>query len=93
MINILEIVDKFFCRYLGLEKQAQTPNSVTILNKNILVSSTESFKRHKHHINWASFASENLKQLEDGKKNNLGIAMGKAIAKHLIISFDEIEIR
>ncbi|OGT35561.1 MAG: hypothetical protein A3F11_00010 [Gammaproteobacteria bacterium RIFCSPHIGHO2_12_FULL_37_14] len=53
----------------------------------------KSFKRHSYTQNWNEFSSVNFKQLNQNNKEKLGIAIGKAIAKNLIISFEEINIK
>lgn len=93
MKNILEKLDSLFCKYLGFDRQVSTLSTILVKNKDIFISNNESYKRHQHRINWNVFASKNLPHLEEGNKKNLGIAMGKAIAKNLVISFDEILVK
>lgn len=92
MIKILKKIDKLFCTYLGLEYEAVSPNIVEVISGNVLVSNTESFKRHTYMQNWDEFSAVNLNQVNSRNREKLGIAMGKAIAKNLIISFEDIKI-
>lgn len=93
MLNVLKKLDKIFCAYIGLDNQAVTPNSVKIHGNKLTVTSTESYKRHFHASKWDTFSSATLTQLDEPKKKNLGVAMGKAIAKNLTISFENISIK
>lgn len=77
----------------GSQEQVVTPNSVKILGNELIVTITESYKRHFQALKWDCFSSVTLNQLDEPKKINLGIAMGKAIAKNLTISFDNISIQ
>ena len=93
MKRILRKIDKIFCAYLGLDANEVLPSYVTIKENRLIVSNTESFKRHFYTQNWNEFNSINFKQLSQKNKEKLGIAIGKAIAKNLVISFEEITIK
>lgn len=93
MLNFIGKLDKLFCTYLGFKKQVATPNSVKIFGNELIITITESYKRHFQALKWDNFSSGTLNQLDEPKKKNLGIAMGKAIAKNLTISFDNISIQ
>jgi hypothetical protein len=91
--NIFKKMDKMFCTYLGLEYEIVYPNTVKLKTDQILISNTESFKRHSYTQNLDEFNAINLSQVSQCNKEKLGISIGKAIAKNLIISFEDIQIK
>lgn len=93
MKNLLKKMDKIFCRYLGLESEVVSPNTVEIKSGKLIISSTESFKRHYYTQSWDEFSRYNLKQINQCNKDKLGVAIGKVIAKNLIVSFEEVQIK
>lgn len=93
MKNFLKTIDKMFCKYLGLESEIVLPNAVEIKANQLIISNTESFKRHSYAQNFDEFSIVNLKQISQNNKEKLGIAIGKAIARNLIISFEEVQIK
>ena len=93
MKSILKKIDKIFCAYLGLESEVVLATSVKIKDNQLTISNTESFKRHSYKQHWNEFSSTNFKQLSQTNKEKLGIAIGKILAKNLIITFEEITIK
>lgn len=92
MKKIVDLVDKAIRKYLGINDTEVSPNNVKISKGNIIISSTESFKRHVYIQNWEEFNELNFKNTSSNNKEKLGIAIGKVIAKNLVISFDEMPI-
>jgi hypothetical protein len=90
MNNILMRIDRLLCDFLGLDKIELVPHLVTKKGKELVVMNTESFKRH---IQETSISELNLAMIDNENKKKLGIAVGKVIAKNLIVSFDEINIK
>lgn len=87
--KLLEKIDKLFCCYLGLNVSSIKPHFIEMHKGRLFVSSTESFKRHSCQHTWDQFQASDFNQVNQSDKEKLGIAMGKAIAKNLIISFEE----
>lgn len=90
MENVLAKIDKLLCSYLGLNKVEITPHFVSRNNKGLTILNTESFKRHAQET---SLSEININMMNNENKEKLGIAIGKAIANNLIISFDQIAIK
>lgn len=93
MNAILKKMDDLFCAYLGLESEVVSPNTVEMKDGQLIVSNTESYKRHIYRQSWDEFSSVNLKQISQSNKEKLGVAVGKAIAKNLVVSFEEVQIK
>ena len=53
------------------------------------ISSNCSYKRHVIRESWKDFA---IKNVEIHEKEKLGLAVGKALAKNLIINFEHTEL-
>lgn len=90
MKNILAKVDKLLCRYLGLNKTEITPHLVQKKGKQLVIINTDSFKRHAQ---TTPISKMNLEMMNKENKAKLGIAVGKAIASNLVVSFEEIVIK
>jgi hypothetical protein len=87
---ILELVDKFLCDYLGLRKAEIIPHHVGKKDTQILIQNTES---HKRHIHETPLSKINIDLISKDNRNKLGVALGKTIARNLIVSFDEVVIK
>ena len=83
-------IDTLLSRYLGLERTELTPQILEKKEGKLLLVNTESFKRHTHAI---PIDKINLKSMTGTNREKLGIAIGKMIANHLVVSFDEIIIK
>jgi hypothetical protein len=90
MKNVLIKLDKLVCGYLGLDKVEITPHRVERKGKQLIVVNTESYKRHTQVI---PISKINVDAMNNENKERLGIAIGKAIATNLIVSFEEITIK
>ena len=92
MKSVLKKMDEIFCAYLGLDSEVISPNTVEVKRGQLLVTNTVSFKRHNHIQKWDDFNASNLDKVSKDNKDKLGIAIGKAIAKNLVISFEDVQI-
>lgn len=92
MKNVLKKMDELFCTYLGLDSEIVSPNTVEIKKGQLLVTNTVSFKRHNCVQKWDEFNATSLNKVSKDNKDKLGIAIGKAIAKNLVVSFDDVQI-
>lgn len=90
MKNILAKVDKILCRYLGLDKTEITPHVVRQKGQQLMIVNTDPFKRHAQ---TTSISKMNLEMMNKENREKLGIAVGKAIASNLVVSFEEIVIK
>jgi len=90
MKNILVIMDKLLCGYLGLNKPETIPHLVKKKGIQLIVLNTESYKRQTQEI---PISKINLKTINKENREKLGIAVGKAMATNLVVSFEEIVIK
>ncbi len=90
--NILKIIDYLFCHYIGIKNQKLVPCRLKINRNTLSIESRESFKRHSYTNNLYAFCTSSLNELDDKNKRKLGTAIGKSIAKNLIISFEPLTI-
>ncbi len=90
MKKILAKVDRIVCNYLGLDKQEITPQMVQQKGQQLMIVNTDSFKRHTL---TTPISKINLETMNKENREKLGIAVGKAIASNLIVSFEEIVIK
>ncbi len=93
MKKFLTMIDKKICEYLGLNIASITINCIETNSHEIVISSTESFRRHLYKEKWQQFIKNDLSQVNSINKEKLGVAMGKMFADNLLISFDEICIK
>lgn len=91
--KILTLIDKLLCRYLGLECDVWQTQAVQFKNGQLVLFNTGSFKRHAIK---EKFDNQNLTQhqpVDREASEKLGLAIGKAIAKQLVVSFEETSIK
>ncbi len=90
MKKCLEILDWLLRCYFGFNQINTVPQQIEIQKNQLKIINTESYQRHsqKNLMN-----DINLSCMEDENKQKLGQAIGKAIAKNLKISFEEITIK
>lgn len=86
-------IDKIICSYLGLEQEKICPTSVQMQDDKLMVTNTASFKRHLTKESWDNFKILSMQQTSLDNLEKLGVAAGKAIAKNLVISFEEPSIK
>ena len=87
-------LDKIICIYLGLTgSEVDRARSIKIINNNIIIFKNSPFQRHKVVESWKHFNDYSMQNEDVTTKKKIGIAAGKAIAKNLIITFDNIEIK
>jgi len=87
-------LDKMICNYLGLigNEMAQ-PRSIKNINNKIFIYKNAPFQRHRVVESWKNFNDCSVHNEDVINNKKIGIAAGKAIAKNLIITFDNIEIK
>lgn len=89
MVNkFFKKIDKILLSYLGIENELTHPIYVKSISNKIYISNHTSFKRHKIKESWEDFSLKNIEAIES---KQLGIAIGKSIAKNLIIKFDSTD--
>lgn len=93
MKKILEMIDNLICKCVGFDEQETTPDSLKKAGNKLILMNTESFKRHVHHEKLDKFLSTHISKMSESTKQKVGISMGKALAKNLIISFENVSIK
>jgi|GEM_PF-4296138 len=89
-MEIFKKLDKLLSRYFGLVDEIITPHFIKMKNDELVVLSTNSFKRHLHQT---SVSNLDLQLIAKDNQKKLGIAVGKAIASNLVVSFEESLIK
>lgn len=92
MKKFLRKIDGLICSYIGIDHNEVVPFHLKLTENNLLIATTDSFKRHIHTQKLEKFLKGNLDELNNSNKQKVGLAMGKALAKNLIISFDQVKI-
>lgn len=90
--TLLVKIDSFFCTYFGLSKKESHPDSVKLIGNQMIITYIQSYTRHVHQEKWNGYCNSNLKEDDLLEKEKIGVATGKAIAKNLLITFDDIVI-
>lgn len=90
MKNILAKIDKILCGYLGLDKEETTPHIVHQKGQQLMIVNTDSFKRHAQ---TTPISKINLEIMNKENREKLGVAIGKAVASNLVVSFEKIVIK
>lgn len=95
MINkLLNQIEKIICKYLGLNGlEVDRPKTVKMINNDIVIIKNTPFQRHKSYESLSHFNEHGINQVDETSKKKIGMAAGKALAKNLTISFDEIKIK
>ena len=88
----LQKADQLICSYLGLKTEKTQPTKVVMSNGKMYVHSHQSYKRHQATSDWQSFQKVELAQTSPEQQEQLGVAMGKAVAKDLVVSFDQPKV-
>lgn len=92
-MKLVKKADSLICKYLGFDKQDIIPQALKKIGKRIVLTNTESFKRHLYSQKLEDFCSNSLNSLSSSAKQKLGIFAGKALANDLVVSFDSVIIR
>lgn len=92
MKKILETIDNYLCKYIGLEKEEEQLDSLLKRGNHIFLCITESFKRYVRQDRLDNFLSSDLEEINQVTREKLGISMGKVLAKNLVVSFESISI-
>jgi hypothetical protein len=77
-------IDSILCSYLGLDNFHTKPEKVELVANSLFIKNTEFCKRHL--LN-KRFEDMDLSEYSKEDKEKLGVAVGKSIAKNLIIKF------
>lgn len=82
--NVAEKIDSILCSYLGLDNYSTRPEKIELISNNLFIKNTEFCKRHLHNI---LFEDMDLSKYSKEDKEKLGMAVGKSIAKNLVVKF------
>lgn len=86
-------IDKILCAYFGInETEKVSLNEVKLIKNKLFVFNSPAFTRHSAKESWESFSKRAVRQIDSEDKQKLGLALGKAIAAELVISFEETPI-
>ncbi len=85
-------LDSLFCLYLGINREKIRPHSLCMKNNYLIVTCALPFKRHIFKEAWNDFNAGDLKKSHLKINEKVGLAVGKTIAKGLVISFEEVKI-
>ncbi len=88
--GFLKKIDKFCLKWLGL-RYAIRPDQVKMINNEIIILSTEENQRFAHTESLQQFISE-FPYITQVDKEKLGVAVGKTLAKNLVVSFESVDI-
>ncbi len=80
-------VDKFLCHWFGLDVRADFPEQVTKQRSRITVQTHEPYRRARYLFSWRAYQGNYLQSITPEQKAKIGLALGKTIAKDLVISF------
>ncbi len=86
--SFIGLVERLMRAYLGLDRGKPCPVSVQMINGRLFVRSVFPYTRHLIIKRWSDFDEDDIKQLPDEIRAKMGLAIGKVIAKHLVIRFD-----
>lgn len=92
LTQCLQKADRLICAYLGLETEKTQPTKVVMSRGKVYVHSHQSHKRHHVASEWQSYQGVELSQTPPEQQEQLGVAMGKAVAKDLVVSFDQPKV-
>lgn len=84
--RIVESIDKVSAKILGLQNNVR-PNIVKKTNNSIVIYSNESNKRYIQSESIDEFLNS-LSKVDKQDRQKLGVTLGKALGKDLVISFD-----
>ena len=91
--RVFNKIDKVICNYFGIEQDITKPTSVNLINNELFVTSTLPYKRHAIKESWDSYSRFSVNKTNNRNLEKLGLATGKAIAKNLIVSFENPSIK
>ena len=91
--KIISNIDRIISRYIGLPNNEITPVSVEMENGKVSIINQIAHKRYIIKESWDEFQEHNLNSINTTTRENLGKAIGQAIADNLIISFDATGFR
>lgn len=82
-----ERLDKLLCVYIGLENDNESASALECNSSKIWILFTNSFRRHYQKQALEDFFNSKFSNVSNKDKEKIGLALGKAIADDLIISF------
>ncbi len=91
--ELVKKIDLWLSKFFGIDKEEIHPQVVQVISNKIILTSTLSYKRHKIEESWENFSNHSIKNIAKIESEKLGLAIGKALAKNLVVTFDETEIK
>lgn len=86
-------IEAVLCRYLGLENDVVKAENVSFVSNKLFINSHFPYKRHIVKASWDDFSNFSINVVKNIEKDKLGLAVGKALAKNLIINFEDTEFQ
>ena len=95
MRHFLKKLDHKLSLILGLTENADVvyPTDVSFSNNHLFIIGKEPYKRHRIIHHWLKFNQDSWDRIDKSTKRKLGLAIGSAIAKDLVVSFDQPAIK
>lgn len=84
------LLDKLIRKYLGLNQLELIPQLVLKRGKKLFILNSASCKRHIEKI---PVSEAGIQLMNNINRKKLGVAIGKAIASNLVVSFDQVLIK
>ena len=91
--GLLKKIEFVLSHYLGIEQEEIHPAFVQLISNKIVITNTSAYRRHKIRESWENFSNFSMSHTTQPECGKLGIALGKAIAKNLVVTFDSIQIK
>ena len=85
-------LDNLFCYYLGIHKEKLRLQSLRMKDNSMMVTYAIPFKRYLFKEPWNKLNIKDLIRSHSKINNKVGLAVGKSIAKGLVVSFEEAKI-
>ena len=91
--GLLKKIERALSRYLGIKEEKVHPKLVQMISNKIVITNTFSYRRHKIKESWENFSNFSIHHTEKEECGKLGLALGKVIAKNLVVTFDKTQIK
>lgn len=89
-LKVLIKLDKLLRMFFGLKSQSSMrPDTVKVRQSDICIESTECCRRMRHALSWEQYRRQELHKLSTEDRVKLGIALGKAVANDVVVTFDK----
>lgn len=92
LTTLIKKLDNSICQYLGIPKEKMRLHSFSVKNNSLIVTCAIPFKRHVFKESWNNLYFKELTKSQSKINDKIGLAVGKTIAKGLVISFEEVEV-